>query len=71
MRRCESLLRDETLDLPGTAYLRAFLGGLVAQRQEFDRARELVDSARTTLEDLGLRAATDTYCTPVLGEIEL
>jgi len=69
--RCESLLRDETLDLPGTAYLRAFLGGLVAQQQEFERARELVDSARTTLEDLGLRAAIDTYCTPLLGEIEL
>jgi tetratricopeptide (TPR) repeat protein len=71
VRRCELLLRDETLDLPGTAYLHAFLGGLVAQRLEFDRARELVDSARTTLEDLGLRAATDTYCAPVLGEIEL
>src|SRR6266545_3637328 len=70
-RRCEFLLRDEALDLPGAAYLRAFLGGLVAQGLEFDRARELVDSARTTLEDLGLRAATDTYCTPVLGEIEL
>jgi len=69
--RCESLLLDETLDLPGAAYLRAFLGGLLAQRQEFDRARERVQSAGTTLEDLGLRAATDTYCTPVLGEIEL
>jgi DNA-binding SARP family transcriptional activator/tetratricopeptide (TPR) repeat protein len=69
--RCESLLRDETLDLPGTAYLNAFLGGFVAQQQEFERARELVDSARATLEDLGLRAATDTYCTPVLGEVEL
>jgi DNA-binding SARP family transcriptional activator len=69
--RCESLLDDKTLDLPGTAYLYAFLGGLVAQQQEFDRARELVSSARATLEELGLRAATDTYCAPVLGEIEL
>jgi len=69
--RCELLLRDESLDLPGTAYARTFLGGLLAQRRDFDRARELVDSARATLDELGLRAATETYCTPVLADIEL
>ena len=35
--RCEELLDDETLDLPGAAYLRAFLGGLPAQHGGFDR----------------------------------
>jgi class 3 adenylate cyclase/tetratricopeptide (TPR) repeat protein len=71
IRRCELFLQDEALDLPGAAYLRAFLGGLVAQHHDFDRARARVGSARTTLEDLGMRAAAETYCTPLLGEIEL
>jgi tetratricopeptide (TPR) repeat protein len=71
IRRCELLLRDDALDLPGAAYLRAFLGGLVAQKDEFDRARALLDAAQATLQDLGLRAAADTYCAPLLGEVEL
>ena len=71
VHRCDLLLQDERLDLPGNAYLRVFLGGLVAQRHEFDRARELAQSAKATLEELGMQAATDTYCLPVLGEIEL
>jgi tetratricopeptide (TPR) repeat protein len=71
IRRCDLLLRDDALDLPGAAYLRAFLGGLVAQEDDFDRARSLVNSARASLLDLGLRAAADTYCAPLLGEIEL
>jgi DNA-binding SARP family transcriptional activator len=69
--RCEALLHDETLDLPGTAYLRAFLGGLAAQRRDFDTARELVRSAGETLDELGLVAAAQTYCTAVRAEIEL
>src|SRR5204863_2843048 len=71
IRRCELLLRDDALDLPGAAYLRAFLGGLVAQKDEFDRARALVHGAQATLQDLGLRAAAGTYCAPLLGEVEL
>jgi DNA-binding SARP family transcriptional activator len=68
--RCEQLLRDESSPVAG-AYLQSFLGGLVAQRDEFERARDLVGSARGTLEDLGLRSSVLTYCSTVLGEIEL
>jgi DNA-binding SARP family transcriptional activator len=70
VRRCEQLLRDE----PGpatNAYLHSFLGGLVAQQDDFERARELVRSAQDALDDLGLRSAVLTYCRTVLGEIEL
>ncbi len=69
--RCEHLLREEASDRAGGAYLLAFLGGLVAQQRAFERGRELVRSARATLEDLGLRAAASTYCDPLLGDIEL
>ena len=69
--RCEQLVRDEADDRVGTAYLCTFLGGLAAQGGDFDRGRALVDMAQRVLHDLGLRAAADTYCTPVLGEIEL
>jgi hypothetical protein len=71
VRRCELLLRDDRLDLQGEAYVRAFLGGLIAQRHEFDRARQLVDAARASLDDLGMLAAAETYCLPVLGDVEL
>jgi DNA-binding SARP family transcriptional activator/tetratricopeptide (TPR) repeat protein len=71
MRRCRQLLDDEVSDRPGTAYVLAFLGGLEAQRRELDRGRRLVDEARAMLEDLGLRTAVDTYCIPVLVDIEL
>jgi DNA-binding SARP family transcriptional activator len=71
VRRCEELLEDETLDLAGPAYLRAFLGGLHAQRGSFAEARGILADATATLEELGLRAAADTYCTPLAAEIEL
>ena len=66
---CERLLDDA--DRQGAAYVGALLGGLFAQRGEFGRARALVDSARTTLNDLGLKTLAVTYCAHVLGEIEL
>ena len=68
---CEKLLREESADRVGAAYLRTFLGGLFAQEGDFERARTLVESARATLEDLGHRAAALTYCATVSGEIEL
>lgn len=69
--RCEQLLREESADRIGAAYLGTFLGGLFAQQGDFERARTLVESARATLEDLGHRAAALTYCATVSGEIEL
>ena len=68
--RCEQLLGEDP-DPIGTAYLRTFVGGLVAQQGELERARTLVKSARNTLEDFGHRSAVRSYCMTVLGEIEL
>jgi hypothetical protein len=58
-------------DRVGHAYLRSFLGGLVAQTGSFDEGRALVASARAVLDDLGLRAAALTSCVGLLGDIEL
>ena len=68
---CQQLLRDEGSDRVGAAFVCTFLGGLVAQVGDFERARALVESSRATLGDLGLRDATGTYCAPVLGEVAL
>jgi DNA-binding SARP family transcriptional activator len=68
--RCEQLLRNEAKDRVGTAYVTAFLGGLVAQQEDFQRARLLVESAKVTLQDLGLSLGAATYCSQVLSEIE-
>jgi tetratricopeptide (TPR) repeat protein len=69
--RCEQLLRDHDPDLAGRAYILTFLGGMNAQRDDFGRARDYVDSARSTLEDLGLQAPARIYWAHVLSEIEL
>jgi DNA-binding SARP family transcriptional activator len=69
--KCELLLCDESLDLPGTAYVQTFLAGLLAQRQQFRDARQLAAASQATLDELGLRAAVQTYCAPVSAEIEL
>ena len=72
IRRLDQLLDEEDSGLAGAAYVEAFLGGLVAQQGDFDEARALVASARETLMDLGLQAAqVQTYCSHILGEIEL
>jgi tetratricopeptide (TPR) repeat protein len=69
--RCERALRDEVTDRLGEANIRAFLGGLVGQRGDFDEARQLIASARAALEDLGQGTAVAYYCDPVLGDLEL
>jgi tetratricopeptide (TPR) repeat protein len=69
--RCEQLLRDESLDRAGGANVLTFLGGLVAQHGEFDKARERLDTARSIYEDQGQRAVSATYCAAVLGDVEL
>jgi class 3 adenylate cyclase len=69
--RCEELLRDQASDRSGAAYVRAFLGGLAAQIGEFDEARELIASSRTTFDDLGQRTAMANISGPMLGDVEL
>ena len=69
--RCSELLDDAVSDRVGGANVQVFLGGLMAQRGNFDEARELVASAKATYEDLGQRTSVAIYCEAMLGEIEL
>ena len=69
--RIDELLREHSGEQAGVAYLRTFLGGLVAQRGDFREARALVAEGQATLEELGLRASVLTYGRTVLGDIEL
>ena len=67
--RCVELLQGESLDRAGRANVEVFLGGLVAQRGDFDEARALVASARTTYEALGQMTAA-SVADAMLGEVE-
>ena len=49
----------------------AFLGGLVAQRGEFNEARKMVASAGKIFGDLGQSTSATTFCAALLGDIEL
>jgi DNA-binding SARP family transcriptional activator len=69
--RCEGLLETRSINRYGIANVHAFLGGLVAQIGEFDRAGDLLESARQTYEDLGHRMAVTTYAGVVRGDVEL
>ncbi len=69
--RCKQLLADEVVSRAGEANVLTFLGGLVAQRGEFDNARERVATARTIYDDLGQKTVAATYCGALLGDIEL
>jgi DNA-binding SARP family transcriptional activator len=71
IRRLEHLLGQERSDLVGSAYLRAFLGGLVAQQGDVERGRALVLAAHDALLELGHPAAALAYGATVLGEIDL
>jgi DNA-binding SARP family transcriptional activator len=71
IRRLEDLLDQEQSDLVGSAYLRTFLGGLVAQQGDVERGRALVLAAHDTLLELGHTGAALSYSGTVLGEIEL
>lgn len=68
---CEQLLCDDSLDRAGEANVLAFLGGLVAQIGKFDKAREHLESARATYEQLGQSTVSATYCSAVLADVEL
>jgi class 3 adenylate cyclase len=69
--RCEQLLESEGLNRFGRANVDTFLAGLVAQTSDFDRARQLLASSRTTYEDLGHRMALATFSGVILGDVEL
>jgi tetratricopeptide (TPR) repeat protein len=67
---CDALLRTEASDRIGRANVELILGGLVAQRGDFDHARELVDSAKGTYEDMGQLVFAATDAEAMRGEVE-
>ena len=69
--RCQALLRDPAVDSVGEAHVTAFLGGLVAQRGEFEDAHTHIASSREIYEELGQRAAAATFCGTLLADVEL
>jgi hypothetical protein len=69
--RCEELEDDSMAGLLGRANVAVYHGGLEAQRGEFGLARELIESARSTFDDLGQIEAVSARCRAVLGEVEL
>ncbi|MBM2822849.1 MAG: hypothetical protein HW413_1595, partial [Thermoleophilia bacterium] len=71
LERCEELQDDSTAGLLGRANVLVYQGGLEAQRGEFGRARELIEAARLTFDELGQLGAVSARCRAVLGDVEL
>ncbi len=68
--RCEELL-DEASDRASEANLVVFMGGLEAMRGRFDEARQHVQHARTTFEEIGLTTGIANFCGAIAGAIEV
>jgi DNA-binding SARP family transcriptional activator/tetratricopeptide (TPR) repeat protein len=71
IERCQELEEDPMAGLLGRANVAVYHGGLEAQRGEFGLARELIESARSTFDDLGQIEAVSARSRAVLGEVEL
>jgi len=69
--RSEDLLADDALTRYGRANVEVFLGGLVAQKGDRQRARQLISSAETTYQELGHRTAVTSFSGAIRGDIEL
>jgi DNA-binding SARP family transcriptional activator len=67
--QCERLMEVEVPDHVGRANVEVFLAGLIAQRGDFDEARDLVTSAKATYEDFGQQTAA-TLAAAMRGEVE-
>jgi DNA-binding SARP family transcriptional activator len=71
IERCEELLRSGADNRHGRANVGVFLGGLLGQTGAFEAARELIESARSTYEELGHRASAATTSAAILGDLYL
>ncbi len=67
----QELLDRDVTDRAGRAYMLAHVSVLMAQRHDFDSARERVSSAREILDELGLGSPVMTYTLASLASIEL
>ncbi len=68
--RCEEMIATEATNRYGEANVGAFLGGLVAQAGDIDRARGLVSSAISIYDELGHELAHGTFSS-VPSDVEL
>jgi class 3 adenylate cyclase len=71
VERCKDLLRSAAETRHGRANVNVFLGGLVAQQGNFEAGRELIQSARSTYDELGQQASAATTSAAVLGDVYL
>jgi DNA-binding SARP family transcriptional activator len=69
--RIEEFLERDVTDRAGQAYMLAYLSVLIAQREEFDSARERLSTAQGILDELGLGSPVLSYTLPSLARIEL
>jgi tetratricopeptide (TPR) repeat protein len=69
--RCETLLRAARLDRFGQANVESFLGGLVAQAGDGERAHSLVASAAVLYQDLGQRTSAATFSGAIAADVFL
>ena len=70
LERCKELLELAT-DRAGHANVLCFMGGLVALEGRFDEARDLLDEATATYEEIGDTYALANNSGRILGSIEL
>ena len=71
VERCEELLRSGAETRYGQANVNVFLGGLLAQAGDFAAARKLIESAKSTYEELGHRTSLATMSAAILGDVNL
>jgi DNA-binding SARP family transcriptional activator len=70
IERCEQLLEDAT-ERVGAAYVKVFLGGLIALADRGDDAKRLIAEADMTLRELGEAYALANASGRVLARVEL
>jgi DNA-binding SARP family transcriptional activator len=69
--RCEALLEAHARDRYGRASVEVFLGGLVAQRGDFETAAALIQGARSTYEELGHRTTVAVAAHAIRGDVDI
>jgi len=71
VRRCEELLEDAVSDRASAENVLVFKGGLESMRGRFGEARQLVTTARSTFEEIGLTTTIANFCGAMSGAIEM
>jgi DNA-binding SARP family transcriptional activator len=69
--RCETLLESYATGRYGRASVEVFLGGLVAQRGDFETAAALIETARSTYEELGHRLTVAVAAHAIRADVDM